>query len=144
MFIHSFDAFSGKPLAEKVCLSLWLVVWDSSALFLTYEMQPADTNWSYPSLQPYGHRGFQLKLSQTHLEDGDTLKSPLNKKVKGNRCWCWYHRQTADVKVGNWHWNSLSLVVHGRHLHNITLLHCSFSQANLQNSIKHPSTLRVA
>lgn len=86
MLIHNFDAFSGKPFTEKVCLSLWLVVWDSSALFLTDEVQPADTNWSYPSLQPYGHRGLQLKLSQTHLEDGDTLKSLLNQTVKGNRC----------------------------------------------------------
>lgn len=82
MFVHSFDAFGGKPLTEKVCPYFWLVVyiilkWNSSARFLTYEVQPADTNWSSPSLQPYGHRGFQLKLSQTHLEDGENTLNHL-------------------------------------------------------------------
>lgn len=82
MSIHSFDAFGGKPLTEKVYLNLWLMVyiilkWNSCALFLTYEVQPADTNWSSPCLQPYGHRGFQLKLSQTHLEDGENTLNHL-------------------------------------------------------------------
>lgn len=61
-----------------------------------------------------------------------TLKK--KKRRVGDGRGYWYHRQTADVKVGDWHWNSLPLMVHGRHLHNITLFLGTFSQANLQNT----------
>lgn len=46
----------------------------------TYEVQAADSDWSCPSLQPNGHWGFQLKLSQAHLQE---LNKKRKKKVVG-------------------------------------------------------------
>lgn len=45
-----------------------------------------------------------------------------------------YHGQAVDVEVGNGHRDSLPLVIHGCHLHHVTLLLGSLSKADLEVS----------